>query len=195
VWNVRWAETLWRDVRHGTRTLRKNVGFSFVAVLTLALGIGANTAIFSALDALLLRPLPFAHADRLVRLYASKNGVVLPAPGGPSPPDARDYAQASRSFDQIVVYDIWRKNVSFTGAAAEPEQMRVGLVPAGFRRVRRNRSWAACLRKTRVTRDGITWPPSVHTCGQHVSPAIRRFSDAGCGSTTNRTQSSRLCPT
>jgi len=131
-WNVRWAETLWRDIKHGARTLRKDAGFSLVAVLTLSLGIGANSLIFTALDALLLRPLPFAHADRLVRLYASKNGVVLPVPGGPSPPDARDYAEASRSFDQIVVYDIWRKNVSFTGAAAEPEQMRVGLVPAAY---------------------------------------------------------------
>src|SRR6476646_1554720 len=55
VWNVNWAETLWRDISHGARSLRKNVGFALVAVLTLALGIGANTAIFTALDALLLR--------------------------------------------------------------------------------------------------------------------------------------------
>jgi predicted permease len=134
VWSIGWVETLLRDLRYAVRSLRKNVGFATVAVLTLALGIGANTATFTAFDALMLRPLPFAHPDRLVRLYAIQDDVPLSGfgAGGPSPLDLRDYARASRSFDTLVAYDAWRKNVSFGNGAAEPEQMRVGLVPASY---------------------------------------------------------------
>jgi hypothetical protein len=134
VWNLHWLEGFVRDLRCGARALRKNFGFTTVAVLTLALGIGANTAIFSAIDALMLRPLPFSHAEQLVRLYATKNNVTIEGfyAGSPSPPDVRDYSQASHSFQKILVYDAWRKNVSYGEGAGEPEQMSVGLVPAAY---------------------------------------------------------------
>ena len=125
-------DALIADLQYAIRSLAKHKGFTAVAVLTLALGIGANSAIFTAIDALMLRPLPFRDPDRLVRLYATKNGVISPGLGGPSPPDARDYAHASHSFQGIVVYDAWRKNVSFSDSSAEPEQLRVGLVPAAY---------------------------------------------------------------
>jgi predicted permease len=71
-------ETLWYDLSHGFRTLSKNPGFTAVAVLSLAIGIGANSAIFSVTNALLLRPLPYKDADRLVILWSRSPGLNVP---------------------------------------------------------------------------------------------------------------------
>ena len=130
-----YLEGLFRDVRHGGRMLVKNPGFTAMAVATLALGIGANSAVFSAFNSLLLRPLPFDAPDQLIRIYSTKNGVPIQGtgnPGGPSPMDVRDFGQSNHTFEKIVAYDTWRKNVSFNSSGGEPEQMRVGLVPAGY---------------------------------------------------------------
>src|SRR5271156_844589 len=133
-WGLVWVEHFLRHLRYGLRSLRKSPGFTLVAVLTLALGIGADTAIFSAIDALMLRPLPFAEPDQLVRIYSIKNGAAntFANPDGPSALDVRDFAERSHSFQSMVAYDTWRKNVSFGDSGSEPEQMRVGLVPAAY---------------------------------------------------------------
>lgn len=87
VWGWRWLEDLYEDARFGLRMLWKNPGFTAVAVLTLALGIGANSAIFSLVNAILLKPLPYAHSERLVmawekvRLPSYQNDRNDPAPG------------------------------------------------------------------------------------------------------------------
>src|SRR6516225_5754816 len=107
-------EGLLRDLRFGARMLVKTPGFTLIALATLALGIGANTAVFSAFNTLLLQPLPFESPNQLVRIYSTKNGAPIQGtgnPGGPSMLDVRDFAEGNHTFEKIVGYDTWRKNV------------------------------------------------------------------------------------
>ena len=99
-----WLETLWQDLRYGARVLRKNKGFAAVAILTLALGIGANTAIFSVVDAAILRPLPFPDPGRLVILWGNVKRVRVERRGA-SYPDYRDWRDQNRSFEAIAAFD------------------------------------------------------------------------------------------
>ena len=88
------------DIRFCLRTLKKNPGFAAVIILTLSLGIGANTAIFSIVDAVLLRPLPFPAAGQLVRVIDEARGAGLHNIGM-SVPELQDLAGRSGVFDQI----------------------------------------------------------------------------------------------
>ena len=88
-------ETLLQDLRYALRQLIRNPGFAAVAILTLALGIGANTAIFSVLDSIMLQPLPFANADRLVQIDAQTDFASFPKGW------IREYQRRATTFSSI----------------------------------------------------------------------------------------------
>jgi putative ABC transport system permease protein len=116
-------ENLLQDVRYGLRTLAKNRGFTIVAVLTLALGIGANTAIFSVVQNLLLRPLPYPQPESLVEIW---NTYLPQVPrGGLSPGDYADWKRKARSFSEMGAYANVSHGFNLTGDG-EPQRVLIG---------------------------------------------------------------------
>jgi len=105
-------DTLFQDVRFGLRMLRKHAVFTLIIVLTLALGIGANTALFSVVDAILLRPLPFTQPSELVELKFEMPGVNL-ANTGLSQPELDDFQKRCPIFQQVSV--VWPISANITG--------------------------------------------------------------------------------
>src|SRR5580700_5310432 len=114
--------TLFRDMRHSLRTLRKMPGFTIVALLVLALGIGANTAIFSVVNSVVLRPLSSPGSDRLALVFETdlKDGIKRE---GVSAPNFLDWKEQSHSFDEMSLLEVGTGTVTGEG---EPEQV-VGL--------------------------------------------------------------------
>src|SRR5690349_20547306 len=107
-------ENVFRDIRYALRIFAHNPGFSIIVILTLALGIGANTAIFSLVDATILRPLPYADADRIVALSeADRSGNDLMV----SWPDFTDWRDQSKSFRAIAAIGGINFNLTGNGAA------------------------------------------------------------------------------
>ncbi|HEY6253190.1 MAG TPA: ABC transporter permease [Candidatus Angelobacter sp.] len=107
------VETLWKDLRYGARVLRKNPGYTIVAIITLALGIGANTAIFSVVNTVMLRPLSYPNADRLVLLSEEARVPGRVDPMSVSWQDYLDWRRQARSFEYLGVYR--NQGVNLTG--------------------------------------------------------------------------------
>ena len=120
--------TLLQDLRYGARTLWSRPGFTLVAVLTLALGIGANTAIFSLVNAVLLKPLPFADADRLVMVWEDATSIGFPK-NTPAPANFVDWKTQSRSFEGMGA--LMSVSFNLTGAG-EPQKLNGQAVTANL---------------------------------------------------------------
>ena len=125
-WGWLWLEQLAQDVKYGLRMLVKAPGFTLVALITLALGIGANTALFSVVNAVLLRPLPYPHPEQLVTLHMSKPNFET---GAISFPNFRDWQAQNHTFTAMA---LTRSNaVRFTDNGYV-QAMRVNLVTSDF---------------------------------------------------------------
>jgi putative ABC transport system permease protein len=123
-------QSLWQDLRYGARMLIKNPSFTLIAVLTLALGIGANTAIFSVVKGVLLRPLPYAEPQQLVRLFET---VERSAMAGDrmevAPANFLDWRSQTQSFSGLAAYGLTGSVISEGG---EAEHLEGSLVTADF---------------------------------------------------------------
>ena len=123
-------ETLLHNLRLTFRQLRRSPGFTLTAVLTLAFGIGATTAIFSIVDGVLLRPLPFPNADRLVTLGDLVSGFRWTDPGFVTPPEVAMYQHNTRSFQDLGAFSPLSYELSGVG---QPDQIQAGrMTPSVF---------------------------------------------------------------
>src|SRR3954466_15747314 len=143
------------DVRFALRQLRKTPGFTFVAVVTLALGIGANTAIFSLVNGVLLRPLPFPAAERIIYLEG-KNPAAGIADSNISYLDFTDWSQQTDLFASTAAY--WTGEAHLGADGAEPERVPRAGVTTGFFSVL---GVQPSLGRTFVTEDDKGWPQTV----------------------------------
>ncbi|HKC88250.1 MAG TPA: ABC transporter permease [Blastocatellia bacterium] len=121
-------QTLWQDLRYGARMLLKSPGFTLIAVFTLALGIGANTAIFSVVNAVLLRPLPYSEPERLMMVNTTdltRGGANM----GINLPDFREWRDRNRSFEAVAAFSVDSYNIS---GNEEPERVAGAVASAGL---------------------------------------------------------------
>jgi len=124
---LRWIEELWQDLRYGLRMLLKYRGFTVVAMLTLALGIGANTAIFSVVNSVLLRSLPYQDPERIVKIWNANGGAPTQVPI--SEPEFNEYRNQSQSFDHVAAYVVFPNNLT---GINEPERVLTAATSSGF---------------------------------------------------------------
>jgi putative ABC transport system permease protein len=118
------VHTLLQDLRYALRQLRKNLGFTAVAVITLALGIGANTTTFSTVNAMLLRPFPFPQLDRIVTVWEAvpkQNNYHMSV----APANFRDWSERSKSFKALAAVQSWDANLTGSNVAQHVEGVHI----------------------------------------------------------------------
>ncbi|MGH9903447.1 MAG: ABC transporter permease, partial [Pyrinomonadaceae bacterium] len=123
--------TLLQDLRYGVRMLAKSPGFTAVAVIALALGVGANTAIFSVVNAVLLRPLPFADAEHLV-IFRQGGERTERLMTSMSYPDFEDYGRLAQSLEHVAAYSQSSAKLTGAGSGDEPESLEGAIVSASM---------------------------------------------------------------
>jgi predicted permease len=122
-----WTEELKQDLRVGLRMLRRSPAFTLIAVLTLAVGIGANTAIFSVLRSVLLRPLPYANPEQLVQIWTDHRALGRAEPEWLAPPDFIDLRDGNKTFSAMASYGGWGPDIT---SAGDPESL-TGMTVSG----------------------------------------------------------------
>ena len=122
-------EVLFQDVRYSLRTLRRYPGFAAIAIITLALGIGANTAIFSIVNGVLLRPLPYAHPEQLVSAFSTFKGLGNFLDGSTSPPDFRTLRAQNHTLSGLSAYYSWAWNLT---GGENPERLQSLIVSSDY---------------------------------------------------------------
>jgi len=120
-------DTIWQDLRHGARMLRKNPGFTVIAVISIAIGVGANAAMFSLADGLVIRPLPVTRPGDVITIAGIAPGAIGNTPL--SYPEYVDVRDQSRSFSGVVAYNL--VVTSFVNRPDEPAQRRAGMAVSG----------------------------------------------------------------
>ena len=122
-------ESILKDIRYGFRSLLKRPGFTAIALIALALGIGANTAIFSLVNAVVIRPLPYPDPDRLVWVWASiRNGINT---ASVSPADFLDYRSQNKTFEQFAASGVGAVPVNLTGGG-DPERLMSSIITGNY---------------------------------------------------------------
>ncbi len=125
-----WVAQAGQDIRHALRSMRRSRGFTAAAILTLALGVGANTAVFSVIDTVLLKPLNYPDPNRIVQFFLSSSGGTAK---GASIPDLRFWQDHANAVEEISAFDFGQSEMGLTSGA--PEQVHGIHVTSNFFRL------------------------------------------------------------